>query len=463
MFKDIIGRTPIFTDTFRKSIIGKKFDQLNNDDSLFIAMTVLLGKRVKDIKIESFIYHCLSETCLADAPWVTSNVKNLYIFNWFETGFLNGLDIAKNHMSDGKELIAVENFVFSEIHKKVKVFIYPEYNTVNICLERFSMELYHYMISFMPLYFKILKEQPLSKQETDFMRTFTLKSSVNFQKYLGEMISSKDFTAFMLKSQLTGFEKRMYEIKEKSAETKVNEYENKLETFLRQYQETYSLLVEAQFRLEGIRAVMDGVEEKTELEEYLINNKNLVNITVNGDKISFIVKTYLYPYLAHDWKTLDQRGGIYLCVNEHDREDARLLLSAIFSEEQKLKLKMCAIFEINYFGGTVSSIKYYDYPKANSTLKDYVPNTHLNRYNCFGQNMSDITTQIKDGDLVGAVECCINVAKRINIHERMTFEPFVSNLMKFTGRCLENKDGISMTPKEAIQYLKGLKNEDKQS
>ena len=457
MFKDSIPKPTIFTSNFRTSVTDGYFEQYASDDSLFMVCVALLYNRVKDFKVNSRFFICPSQASFNDAPWALFNDnknKNIYSFNWIE----GPLDTVDDVMSDGTSLPAVEKFVLAETKRNVKVRVYSEYNTVNICMEKIDTSLYHFMISFLSLYFPIFKEKPLTKQETDLMRTLSLKTSTNFRNQYNEMVKSSDFARFILKIQLTGFEKKIYKVRVTAAENEVNDKFRTTECLLRDYKKEYEKYQEALIRYEGIKSLMNSVEEKTELEEYLLNNKNLVNISVNDSKISFIVKTYLFPYLASYWKTMDRAGAIYTNLDWITKEEMRLLLTAIFSEKPTLKLKMCAYFELDYFGSEVTSKRGFNFVEANKELKDYLPNTHLNKHNCFGQNRVDVLQQLQNGDVIGAIECCINVAQRININESYTFQPMIDSLIRFEDKCLETKDGISMTPKEAVEYLKGLQN-----
>ena len=295
------------------------------------------------------------------------------------------------------------------------------------------------------------------------MRSLTLKQPGNYNKILSEIVSSEDFVRYMLKYSLSGLTNQIYEKKINSARTAVTDLQNELERILLSYQSCYERFEEASYRLAGIEATCSNEDTGTELEDYLASNKNLLNITVRNGHLTFIVKTMLIPYLTDTWREIDIRGAYYKDYANMDRNELRLLLNAIFSENRCLKLKMCAYFDMNYSGSSVSSVRGYDYIKANKQLVDYIPNTHLNRFNCFGQNAPDILKELKNGDIISAIECCINCAKHININEGMTFRPFVDSIVTCKGKCLVTDDGTEMTPLEAVRYLKGKQNEETES
>ena len=453
MFKEVIMKTPIFTDIFRSSVTQGGFDQFYDDDSLFMSMVVLLAPRDKNFKIESSISRCANDVSFKDYEWDKNTNEHIYRIKWFETPLNN-----VNELKNVKALTSVEEFVTHETGCTVKVRISEEHNTVCIFMEKLTSEVYHFMISFMSLYFKIFKEKPLTKAETDFMRTLSLKNALNFRRQFDSIIKSSEFTRILLKNQLSGLGEKLYKIKITAAEKKVKESENALEAIMSRYKELFEIYQEAKYRCEGIKAVAGEANDTAELEEYLVNNKNLINIAVNGNTLSFIVKTYLFPYLTDDWKNIDRRGSYYIDNGSMTGQEIKLLLNSILSENHTLKLKMCARFDLDYFGADAHSKQYFNYVVANSELVDYLPNTHLNNFDCFGTNLDDVLESLKTGDVISAVECCINITKRININERQTFSSFITKLTSFTGRCIETEDGISMTPKEAVEYLKEHKN-----
>lgn len=458
MFKESITLTLPFSEEIKRRTT-LSFQEINNyDNTLYMSAIILFYSRVKDIKLSSRIYACPGIRALADAPWTLAGNKNEYCFNWFPTT-RETLEKVDDYFSDGQALKQIEDFVLKTLKQNVKIRTYPENNTVCIITEKLSVELYHYLISFMSLYFPIFKENPLNDKEISFMRTLTLKSTGNFLNMLNEMANEKSFREFIMKVQLENIEKKFYEVKIRNAKRRVEDYNSEAENYLRRYKEIIPKLEEAKYLLCGIESAAAEAGERKELEEYLINNKSLINISVNGNYIDFIVKTYLVPYLTETWKNIDRRGAIYQDYNNYSKRDVKLLLNAIFSEDHCLKLRMCAYFHMNYFGGECNSQQHYDYVKANSELKDYIPNEHFNKYNCFGQNESDILEHLRLGDVVSAIECCISAAKKINIDESMTFSPFVVHLFESTGKCLVTEDGAEMTVKEAIEYLKEQKNE----
>ena len=204
----------------------------------------------------------------------------------------------------------------------------------------------------------------------------------------------------------------------------------------------------------------NNTAEHTELQDYLMNNPSVGYVSLNDSKISFIVKTFLAPHHIEEWDVMSKNNRMFdkYATGLFRASEIKLLLDAIFSEDRCLKLRMCAYFCMDYFGSAVGSQSRYNYVATDKALADFIPNPHLHHHNCFGQNKEAILEQLKNGDAIGAIECSIACAQRINIHEGMNFRPFVRELLNAEGKCIVTEDGTEMTPKEAVAYLRGSNN-----
>lgn len=450
MFRSTVTLTPPFTEDLRK--ITEEFSEISNDRSLFMTSAILLHNRVDNLKLSSTISR-------NSIPQINKS-PDVYSFHWVETSsdpdeyYESGVAIFK----EAAKFEAVENFVKEKFNQTVRVRIFEEYNTVCLFVDHLTVEMWHLMQSFISRYFKIFKEKQLSQVEIDFVRSLTLRSSANYIQRLQELAETDSFRTFSLRIQLDKFEKTIYERKLYSARNEVKAIEQTLDELLDRYRTTVAKHTEAKIRLEGLQVITNSTEDRTELQEYLIDNKNITKIAIHDSHIQFVVKTYLIPYLTESWEIMSSRGFIFSELQGalSNPDEAKLLLDAIFSSNHSLKLKMCAYIDLDYAGGTVRSSTSYDY----SQIKGYVPNPHLQYHNCFGQNGPDIIAQLKMGDPIGAIECAINCVKHVNVDETAaTFKPFLQHLAKNDQKCIVNKEGAEMTLTEAIAYLKGENNE----
>lgn len=442
-------------EAFPLSLKNKIYVRKDNvDDTLWMTAAILLFNRVDNLKIEC-TQGKFSDTDISTNP-------EIYTFHWFIDSSGNPDELLKQkNIKNFERLPTHEKFISDQLKQQVYIRLLPKENTVCVFTGNITYPAWHGIQFFIPKFFRIFKEKPLSKEEISFLETLTYKTKDNYISKLTDLSNSESFRSYLFKDQLEAFEKKLYEKKVAAAQNTLNTIESTMNKALEEYRKACEQRLEAIALVSGLKTMADQVEEHTELQNYLINNPRISNLSINGSKLSFIIKTFLAPHHIDEWEILSKREEIfseYVCYNFPDKKDIKLLLDAIFSENRCLKLKMCAYITMDYFGSEVQSSKKYDFGRINKDLVNYIPNPHLHYHNCFGQNDAAILDQLALGDVVGAIECAIACAQRINIHEGFSFRPFVKDMLSSKGKCLVNSDGIEMTVKEAITYLKGLNN-----
>lgn len=442
------------TEAFPESLMNKVCVRRDGlDDTLFMTATILLYKRVENLKITYTLDKVFD-------PDVISRNKDVYSFHWFE-GVNTPPDELLNPLKEDfkriEKLPTHEEFLSEQLKQRIFIRLMPEENTVCLFTSNVTLPIFHCAQFFIPKYFNIFKEKPLTKDEISFLETLTYKMNGNYVSKLSDLAYSESFRAYLFKDQLEAFEKKLFERKVQAAQDSLNTIEDAMRKAMDDYKKACDKRVEAIALVAGLKTMADQVEEHTELQDYLMNNKRICNVSINDSTISYVVKTYLAPHHVDEWEVMTTRAHMfdqYVSHTFNDRNDIKLLLDAIFSENRCLKLRMCAYFAIDYFGGYVNSQINHRFTTAGNDLVNYVPNPHLHHHNCFGQNKLAIVEQLACGDAIGAIECSIACAQRINIHESMSFGPFVRDLLACTGKCLVANNGTELTVSEAIKYLK---------
>ena len=453
MFRIPVGIFPPFT---RELLKNSNMVEMSNDRTLSMTATALLYNRVPNLKLQSTITRYSD-----DVPY--NNDPEVYSFHWVETSENPDakLEAVKDKFKKVVPFTAVEKYVQDKFKKTIYIRIFPEENAVAFYMESISLEMWHLLQSFISRYFKVFEQKPLTEDEVNFVRSLILRTPDNYKSEIMKITDTVEFRRFALVSQITGFEKSIYEKKLTVAQNDVRGTENSIEDLLHRYRELNERLFEQKLRVEALMNRRDTTEEVTEFQEWIIENKNLTNITISGSEIRFVVKTFIIPYLAESWENASRRGAIFASVRGpeelSDKDNLKILLDSIFSSNHSMKLKTCAQITLDYLGSDVWSDRSFDY----SCIKDYIPNTHLSKHNCFGQNAPDIRAQLKMNDPIGAIECAINCVKHINVDElTATFIPFLNSFVNCAGKCLVSEETKEeFTPIEALHYLKEKMNE----
>ena len=451
---DTRTNVPNIPDSLRNKIIT---EYPNSYDTSFGATAIiLLYSRVNDLKISVNVIDAEKSNYINTDPdvysfYMFSNAKNPDEF----------LKPYKKNVKTIEKLSTHEKFISNQLKTQVYIRLMPEENTVCIFSSGITIQAWHCLQFFIPKYFKVFKEKPLSKEEIYFLESLTFKTNTHYLTRFTELANTDSFKKFILKDQLESFEKRLFELKVQNAQLNLSKLEETMNSAMAMYKTACEKRIEALALVSGLKTMADNIEEHTELQDYLINNPRICNVKLNGSEISYIVKTYLAPYYIEEWDTISRNINYFnqFANSRFNNIEIKLLLDSILSENRSLKLKMCAYFRMDYFGATVTSQAHYPFVMEDKTLVDYMPNPHLNLHNCFSQNKLAILEQLKCGDAIGAIECSVACAQRININESMTFKPFVLGLLSSSGKCFVSDDGIEMSPEEAVAYLKGKTNE----
>lgn len=457
MFNTVVNRLEPFSREMMDKVCVKR-DSM--DETLFMTMFVLLYNRVNNLKI------AYTTATTTEEPKIISD-PNVYSVHWFINSESPDeiLRPFKTQFKTIEKLPTHEKFLSDQLKQKIHIRYMPNENTVCVFVDKYTYPVWHCVPFILPKLYPVFKEKPLTKEETLFLESLTYKTSANYVTRITELTNNDEFRSYILKEQLDAFEKKLFEKKVEAAQKSLSEIDQKMQAALEEYRMQCEKRTEAIALVNGLKTMADHQEEHTELQDYLTKNPRICNVALTGSKISFIVKTFLAPHHIEEWDTMSKSKKIFeLHVTPGSKvfdktENVKLLLDGIFSENRCLKLKMCAYFKMDYFGSFVDSQSRYDFQSKDKELANYIPNPHLHFHNCFGQNKIAILSQLNDGDIVGAIECAIACAQRVNIHESMTFDPFVRYLLNTNTKILVTEDGTEMTPTEAVEYLKGHNNE----
>ena len=451
MFRDNVQYIPPFTDRIEEKLLNHSLSI--TDKTLVMTFYILFRKRCPDLKYNIKVRSCLHEDLSMFRRDAEDDSINFFLVQAEfdpETDFTETKD----------KFTKLEKFLTEKLNQKIYIRTLDDLTAMVFC-SNLNTQTVHAVQVFIPQYYpKLFKENERTDDETALLVGLSQVNDAAYCRAVQTFLEREDVRRDLMHMEVSGFERLIRRRRYDETKRELEHIVDSMDDYLRRYSELNQKRVQYQLMVDGARNAVNAVEENSELEQYLSSNKNLTNISVTSDSISFIVKTFVNPYLPDDWDNLSRNGSIFRgrqnvgnCLD--DPENLKLLLDAIFSRNHTLKLKMCAFFKLDYYGNEVRSCTGYNYVERNPALKDYIPNTHLNRFNCFGQNMADILTQIRENDTIGAIECCINVAKRINVSEGPTFGPFIESLKLCRGKCIVAPDGTEMTATEAVNYLKG--------
>lgn len=340
-----------------------------------------------------------------------------------------------------------------------------EDNKATIIIKSRDVRLYHMLMSFMSLlYPSLFENKPLTEDDYDLIKALSKTDKDTFVKKVQDIV--RPYTMEFRRMMLYNLMKAMHQVKIDQAFKDVESNRANVRSREEAYSNAIAQLKNAIVFYEGIKATESFDEPEEGLVEYLSTQNQIHNLHINGNKLSFSVATLLNNYNSDAWETFSNRGYIFdgEYARDNDRvtlldafkkkENRKLLLNNIFNESPEFAVKMAGNYELDLYSCHITTQRGYNYIEADPIFKSYMPNPHLKLYNCLGGYEDRVSRALRQRNYIAAVELCIASAGSVALEEtEQTFRPFLGWIMSSREKILRRKDGVDMTPEEALVYL----------
>lgn len=365
-----------------------------------------------------------------------------------------------------------------EIKDTVGLFLSKKCDTKGICVyhptkniggffvNSQDFRIYHMVISFISLALPgLFAEKPLTDEDKEVIKALSKTSKDAFIMRIQESV--KPYIAEFRRMMLTNLIKAMHEMKIAKAKQDVDRCRRDVEDAERVVVEAIRNLKGKIVIFEGMKATESYDQPEEDLVEYLTNNKQVRNLNISGNVLSFTVSTLLNNYNSDAWDIFKDRGhiydGRYNTNGQHNftmldvfktKENRKILLDNIFSESPEFAVKMAGNYSLDLEACWMNTQRRFDYLAADPVYKDYMPNPHLKFFECLGGYKTQVSKALKDRNFISAIEMCIASAGSVDLDEtEQTFRPFIGFLLSSKDKVLRRRDGVDMTPEEALLYL----------
>lgn len=325
---------------------------------------------------------------------------------------------------------------------------------------------YHLLISFLSLLLpNLFKERPLEDKDYNIIKALSKNEKSQFVEQIQEAI--KEYLPEFRRMMLGTLIKAMHENKIRSAYEDTERYRNAIRDYEDRLAETVRELKQAIVIYEGLKITEHMEKPEEELVEYMAKNPDIHNLTIRDNTLYFTVATLLNNYNEQAWQTFKERGYIYdgeysarLLDAFRVEDNRKLLLDSIFSETPEFAIKIAGNYQLNMYEQRLYCSSDYNYEEADPVFKDCLPNPHIKLFACLGGYKERVNQAIRTGNLVSAIELCCASAGSVNLDEtEQTFRPFLGWLLSSQKKCLHRRDGVDMTPEEALVYLSEKEND----
>lgn len=485
MFKECLNDLPYVSDIadecyFNIKLFYDNRDKQIFDDSFLTTMRIALSKRTENRVDLVYFYKDASNyinfsgndfisKLTDDLSSTTNRYTQLFIFNLdnyreqIVDDCFERLNSFATYFDGFEEINDLKAFFEQKKIAKCRFFTNYERKTTVIFVKKLTPRVNHMLQSLLPRYLKWeFEDAPITDDEKKLFRSLTQKTAGEYVEIINNYAKSQNFEEIKIKRLLGDFDKRIFDMQLEEVSNTILSYESQLKRLYSQVEEYISKINQLTTDKFGLTVRRDSADSN-ELMDYFLCNNNVDLVSVDDNEIKFIVTTYINSFDFDNYEVMFQNENSILYRNgceyfiENNYENRKLLLSALF-DEQLLKLKICAAFRIKSGRGAsdVDGLQHYAFPNK---YINYLPNQHIQQYECLGDNRREIIVALNRGDYICAIEQCISSAGNINMADTAVLPHFIEEIFdEDADKIIELPDGESVTPMEAVEWLKKVEN-----
>lgn len=328
-----------------------------------------------------------------------------------------------------------------------------------VFVENLTLKKSHYIQCAIPLILPWFFEDKLTDLELELLKSLSEDSVAHYLQCIEKFVNQYKLKDMMIEEMLSGCYSRYATelIDRKEAElaaifTNINGCNQQLDALYRKKRECQMLILGLQNQ--------DNYND-SELIDYFLNNNNVELLTVDNEGIKFYCKSFIEYFDDDMAKTIINNKDSYIYKDyggmRYSKDCIRGLMTNIFITK-KWKLNMFAQYNIPFEG------RVYTTGALTCKVGNYIPNTHIDRYNCLGDYERIINESIHRVDYITAIEQCVASCKSFSLGDSYVTEEFLRKINSeqwnyFSTPCIEVEDGTTVTINEAINLIKEELNE----
>lgn len=473
MFKANITQTPFTTDAADacfQNITGQLFGY---DVSFLATLRALLAPRMGEEDRINLVFGSSNFEAgalhgVSDERAVSAICGSYYLS---DRGQLIIHSLKGNQEGNEASFNAIEKkftSVYDGYHRqeKLKVFyrksfnldcyINPELKSTIVFVENLDNKKMHYLqvtiLAMMPWYLD--QETGMTEEELALVYSMRETSPDKYNQCLAKMAEKYDFRSGRIRQLLNGFESRFEKMECDRVQREIDTYDAKIIELNNSIGDYLRHRNDSCIRLMGLKAkIAEGGE--SEIMEYFLCNRRLILERVTNTDMYFAVKDYLEYFDSDMAERIIRNHNSFAYAyglarrGEAGVAKAEKLMTEIFvSENPRLRIRFCAAYRFA-LNGSVEALRNHDF---GFEFDGYMPNTHINNYQCLGNYQRAINDMLRKRDYIAAVEQCVASCKSLNWGDSAVMEGFMNTF--WNGfKCIELPDGSVVKAEQAIQWL----------
>lgn len=258
---------------------------------------------------------------------------------------------------------------------------------------------------------------------------------------------------------MLAFKRSSLEKQKTSTESQIRAFQERVDVLNSDLLAQYRALSYENLKLSGIMMALasDDIDDNG-LQAFLAANNNVEVISMDGDSMKIMIKSYLNVYDPDAYSSIARNQHSWYWSNSATasgpfmlKENRKMVMDAIFSDTPTFKIRSFGIYTLNCANNRVegSGGRYSDHAPT-----DRYANPHLYYASCLGSYRAPIQRALTRGDIVDAISQCIASAHSVNVTESATFRHLCTDIFNSEYPILEGPNGNTYTVRQAYEYLR---------
>lgn len=481
MFRTAISSTPFtgeIADSYFTNITGSS---VGVDNSFLATIRAMIGPRMSPNEEFTFLYATtrvryvnekskeeIVESAFADTT--PNDHGRLILYN---TSFNQYPEVVMDAIEE--KLVEVYPGFYRE--KKIEaffvkgfkllVFINPELKSTVLVMNSDDLRKVHWLQSALYAYlpwYSPYSEQIRPDPETDdfyrLSRSLCEQTEDNYLAILSKMAEELDFRTPYIQKALSDFETAYERNKLHEVETKISDLDSRIDGYFNEIHSLNASRRDLEITLTGLQTKIQNGDGRNEIMGFFLRNPLLNLLSVEGDTIYYYVKDYINQYDMDAAKSIigNTSSVLYDEVGSWSRNNAKKFLTALFLDK-KVRLRTVAAYQFS-LSGYFDAVRNYNFPIE---VRDCMPNTHIQYFGCPGGHRHDAEEALRAHDYISVFEISIASAMNMCFDDSTVMRKFSEVVFsRECGKCIELEDGSIVTPREALNWINAMENEDEE-
>lgn len=472
MFKNRVMKTEL-TDKMAEEVLGGKVFgdmSIRGDVSFLATMRALLCRRMGD---EDFV-HCerrvvkfgeISSDSFKALCSLAEGLEHQYIINDVIAVTGDGSiaevirPILRESYPELEEIQKISNFFMGF---EVLCFVDRQKQNTILFVENLNVHKIHLLqaaiLPSVPWFFE--RDKDVSPVEMKLIKSLSENSADSYLSAIGEIARDFDMRPKWIRKKLADFESEVERKYIRDYEERIVVLRASIANYKRQLGREMAALNDTIARHQAVSWCVNNKSGESEILNYVLCNKNISVIGVDGTQLKFEVGGFL-SYFDEDTAEayINNTSSImYRGIDDLDPAAVTKFYNALFLE-RTIKLRFCAAFNLDIGDMTVTALEGHEF---GSEFSEFMPNPHLDSYGCMGNYTMVIEECLGEKNYIGAIEQCAASAISLNFSDITVMRNFLQRLFNDDfGRIVELPNGQVATVAETMAWLQAKTEETK--